>query len=248
MSFSNTRSETGPIMAKDYSRRRLFIETAFLALIAVLATIGFRQHVYPAFGLDSEGPLPGRTIILALAILAMAKAHPRGLAGIGLKWGGHNWLVFLFAAVIVAANLFLLTPLRDAIATAFDVPPSEIGPLSSIQGNLTHYVAWLAITWTAAAFGEEIIFRGYLLNRVAEALGRNWIAWTIAVLLQALIFSLGHAYQGIGGVLRIGVGAIFSGLFFLLFRRSLWPLIIAHGVWDTLGITLIYLHGVPSTD
>ncbi len=235
-------------MTTQYDSRRFFRELALLGLVALGATLLFTQIVYPALGWPVDGPVPGRSIFLAAVILLLAKDHADGLSGIGLKWGAHKWLIPIFGIAIVAVNLLALSPIKDAIATAFNLPESDIGPLAAIHGDLSLYFVWLAIVWTAAAFAEEIIFRGFLLNRIAEILGKTWGAWLAAVFCQAVIFAIGHAYQGIGGMLRIGVGAIFSGLFFLLFRRSLWPLIIAHGVWDTLGLTLIYLNGTPSTE
>jgi len=47
--------------------------------------------------------------------------------------------------------------------------------------------------------------------------------------------------------LKVGIGALFSGVFFLIAGRNLWALILAHGIWDTAVVTLIYLTGTPST-
>jgi membrane protease YdiL (CAAX protease family) len=62
-----------------------------------------------------------------------------------------------------------------------------------------------------------------------------------------MLFGLGHFYAGPGVALMVGFGALFSGVYFLIAGRNLWALILAHGIWDTLGITLIYLNGTPST-
>ena len=79
--------------------------------------------------------------------------------------------------------------------------------------------------------------RGFILNRL-EGLTRS-PAW--AVVGQGVIFALAHGYQGVSGVLMVfAVGVIF-GFVFLRCGRNLWPVIVAHGLVDTVGITAMYL-------
>lgn len=47
--------------------------------------------------------------------------------------------------------------------------------------------------------------------------------------------------QGPTGVANIFVLALVFGAVYLRSGRNLWPLIAAHGIIDTVGITLIYL-------
>lgn len=234
-------------MSKIYTPQIFWREVLVLGLVMLGATFAFTEYIHPALGWPAGGPVPGRSLIMVVFILLFAHAHAGGFKGIGLKWAGPIWLIPLFGLLIVAANLFVLQHLKDIVAGYFVQKPADLGPLLTIYGDLGLYFIWLGIAWTAAAFGEEVIFRGYLLNRVAELLGSNWLAWLAAIFVQALLFALAHAYQGLGSMLTHGIGAIFSGVFFLLFQRSLWPLIIAHGVWDSLGLTLIYMHGAPTT-
>ena len=69
----------------------------------------------------------------------------------------------------------------------------------------------------------------------------------LAVVGQAAIFAVGHSYRGIGGTLTAGLSGLTFGAFFFVGGRSLWPLILVHGLWDSLGVILLYLHGVPTT-
>ena len=111
-----------------------------------------------------------------------------------------------------------------------------------VAGSLPHYLLWLGIVWTAAAFGEEMFFRGYLITRLGAAFGGGRGAAVAAVILSAAIFGYGHFYyQGLrGAVVTGGIGLAF-GTMFLLFRRNLWPLILLHGVIDTLTFTALYM-------
>ena len=42
----------------------------------------------------------------------------------------------------------------------------------ALHGNITWTLVALAGTWTLAAFGEEMVYRGYLMNRVVDSCDR----------------------------------------------------------------------------
>jgi membrane protease YdiL (CAAX protease family) len=69
------------------------------------------------------------------------------------------------------------------------------------------------------------------------------LAWAIALVVSAVIFGLGHAYQGPAGVIKTGAIGLAFGLAYLAVGRNLWPLIIAHGLIDTLDFVTHYLGG-----
>jgi membrane protease YdiL (CAAX protease family) len=77
------------------------------------------------------------------------------------------------------------------------------------------------------AISEETIFRGYLLLR-ARALNPGTL---FGVVFSALIFSLGHGYEGWAGVITIGIsGAVLAGIY--LWRGSLVAPIVLHFLQD----------------
>ena len=92
-----------------------------------------------------------------------------------------------------------------------------------------------------AGFCEEFLFRGYLQ--------RQFLAWSgrveVAVALQALVFGIGHFYQGWKGALTITLyGAMFGIL--AVMRKSLRPGMIQHAMQDSFtGIvgSLLIKHG-----
>ena len=91
-------------------------------------------------------------------------------------------------------------------------------------------VPMLTLTAFADGWAEEIIVVGYLLTRL-DQLGvgsRAALAWS------SLLRGAYHLYQGFGA----GLGNVAMGLVFgYAWRRSgrLWPLVIAHGVIDTVA-------------
>jgi len=78
---------------------------------------------------------------------------------------------------------------------------------------------------------------GYLMKRLTDLQGNKLkLAWMIALVGSAIIFGLGHTYQGLGGVIKITAMGLLLGAAFLTVRRDLWPLIIAHAVIDTISM------------
>jgi len=222
-------------------------ELAILLLIAAVVTIFFMFVVNPLIGWPTVAPMPARSIILALAIIWIARQRGESLSAFGLARPRRIWLAVVLGFVFVAINLFALQPLKDLLRAAVSAPPADLSALEYIHGNLAAYLVWLVAAWVAAAFSEEFIFRGYLLNRIAALGNGTLLAWGFAIFVQAVVFGLGHLYAGPGVALTVGFGALFSGVFFLIAGRNLWALILAHGIWDTAGVTLIYLTGTPST-
>jgi membrane protease YdiL (CAAX protease family) len=89
------------------------------------------------------------------------------------------------------------------------------------------------------ALAEETIFRGYLILRF-----KNIMANTVsAVLTSAVIFSLGHGYEGSAGVITVGVmGVVFAIIY--LWRQSLVAPMVIHFLQDFIGIVLVPLLGM----
>lgn len=138
------------------------------------------------------------------------------------------------AATVIVLTSFVITPLLRLVDVA---PPDPSVLVEAIEGDLANYLVFLGpVAWGSAAFGEELLLRGFLLNRFATLYGS-----AAGVVLQALVFSLGHTYQGLGGVVNIFAVGLILGWFYLRAGRNLWPAIVAHGLIDTLSLTLVYL-------
>jgi membrane protease YdiL (CAAX protease family) len=105
------------------------------------------------------------------------------------------------------------------------------------------YLLWLVTVWTAAAFGEEMFFRGYLVTRLQTVFADIKFGVVLAVLVPALLFGLGHVYyQGLRGLVITGAIGLAFGTMFLLFKRNLWPVVLWHGIIDTLTFTAIFMN------
>ena len=157
--------------------------------------------------------------------------HP-GRPGVAVAWGLGLFLV----------EMLVLPAIVGPVSTALDLPPQDLGAFADLQGNTPMYLLLLVpITWGTAAFGEEMLYRGFILQRLTDAMGQTRVAAAIALIAQAVLFTIGHAYLGPRGMLNAGAIGCVAGLAFIANGRNLWPLVIAHGLVDTVGITALYL-------
>lgn len=106
--------------------------------------------------------------------------------------------------------------------------PSFLEPVGTIQ----QIVATLMILIVAVS--EETIFRGYLILRLKSVTGSPFAA----VIISSIIFSIGHGYEGLGGVIIVGImGAGFAAIY--LWRKSLIAPIMMHFMQDFVAIVLV---------
>jgi membrane protease YdiL (CAAX protease family) len=112
-------------------------------------------------------------------------------------------------------------------------------------GNLKLTLIFLALTWTLGAFGEEMVYRGYLMNRVADLFNRTRRAWIISLIAVHFAFGLAHAYQGVTGIIDEGLSGLLLGMIYLRTGRNLSVPIIAHGIGDSIDFVLIFLGKYP---
>lgn len=192
-------------------------------------------------------PWPGRwallkTIVPLALILVWARSGRGSLAALGLRWmrPRGRWLMigFALALVLYAVKMFGVRPL----ARVFWPQPTDVSLFEPIKGNLTNLLVYLIFMWILAAFAEELIWRGFVMTRLA-ALGRDTrMAWLLALVASSAIFGSLHLYQGPRGVFLATIsGAIYGVLFLASGRpRSLLLPIVVHGVGNTLSFVLIY--------
>ena len=113
--------------------------------------------------------------------------------------------------------------------------------VDEIRGNFSSYFILLIIMWIFAAFGEEFLFGGYYMKHLAELLGDTNKAWFFSAIVLSIYFGVSHNYQGVSGIVAVGLSSIIFYFTFYRNRTNLALLIFAHGFYDTIGLTLIFL-------
>jgi membrane protease YdiL (CAAX protease family) len=234
-----------PISDNEVSTKlEILAEVGAFVGLAVVSKIVVNQ-----FNQNFSGPI---SLVFTLAILTVY------LRSRGLSWSDMGlyplsgikaklmvipqaFLVFLSFVAAVAPILLIGPALGLEFLT--ELPAGVEDRWGNVRGNLPMYLLWLGTVWTAAAFGEEMFFRGYLVTRFQTAFADMRLGVVLAVLLPALLFGLGHVYyQGLRGLVVTGAIGLAFGTMFLLFKRNLWPLVLWHGTVDTLTFTALFMN------
>lgn len=215
-----------------------------LAKLRLLAEIAAFVSIVVA---DAWGFVPlTQTILLLPLVWLMIRLRGERLSAIGFTRprSGTGRAVALGLAAGIALELLaglVTTPLISGLAGA---EPDHAG-LVAIRGDAARLAIFLALSWTLGAFGEEICFRGFLLDRVERLLGGGRAATIASLVLGSVLFGWGHTEQGIAGWVQEALSGLLLGILFLRAGRNLVVPIAAHGASNSLAFVLIYLGSYP---
>jgi CAAX protease family protein len=215
-------------------RDSLWLLAFEFAVVIALFVADFKHHVY-----FSKTPF--------MFLLGWISLRWRGLGwrNVGLarpvKWRRTVAIGIACGIGVELLELFVTQPLLVKLTGKMP----DFSDLGELRGNWKLLLLFLALTWTLAAFGEEMVYRGYLMNRVAGLLRNPRVAWAISLNVVSFAFGLGHIDQGITGQVENMIDGLLLGAIFLATGCNLWAAIIAHGVTDTVDILLMYLGKYP---
>lgn len=178
-----------------------------------------------------------------LVVLGWLSLRRRGLTWRTLGFRRPvSWITTIGVALVAAVALQLLSEfITEPIIERLTGERPDLSDFRSLVGNLPVALGWLALVWTFAAFGEEMAYRGYVLERAASLGHHSPAAYVVAMVVVSLLFGVGHFYQGVAGVASSAVSGLFFGVLYLQGGRNLWLPILAHGLSDTIGLVLVYL-------
>lgn len=179
-------------------------------------------------------------------------------SGVLFAWGGLAAFLLLRHLPVVLAGVSPLKPTRRDLlpgvgCAALIGVPGLVFYIAAVQLNLSKHVlastldssvgdiALLIVNAWANGFAEELIVVAWLVSRLRQLqVPWGWVFFASAVLRGSY-----HLYQGYSA----GVGNIIMGLIFVYFfyrTGRVWPLIIAHGLIDTVAfVGYQLLDGVP---
>ncbi len=198
------------------------------------------------FGLDALHRVPvSKTPLLLLIGWVSLRLRGARWRDVGLRRGpGLRRLAYLGVMGGIALETFQLTITQPLVVRAFGAEP-DLQAFTSLAGNLPKAALYLLLVWLLAAFGEELVWRGYVFNRLAGLIGRWRAPYTIALVATSLLFGLAHFHQGPSGVVIEGIGGLILGAAYLGCDRNLAVPIAVHGVVDTIDVVLGYLGQLP---
>ncbi len=158
------------------------------------------------------------------------KKQPKFLRMVGI--------VFLLAAVWTIIDYSVLLPLLSHITGM----SQDLSDFAKLKGNTGFLLVMLAAKWTLAAFGEEIVYRGMIQNRIISIFENKKIGVIVSILASSFVFGFAHTEQGIIGILITMLDALFFSLIKLRFR-NLWASVLVHGFMNSIGMIVFYFTG-----
>ena len=192
-------------------------------------------------GMLQRSAVPFRMLLLFVAASLFLRFSGSGWREVGLRAPGRKGRL----ALLVIGGYFAVGA-AFAVVGALVLPALGLNPKSAeafagLTGNTGLYLyLLLVVAWGSAAFGEELVFRGFLQSRLELAFGPTRASAALAVLIQAIIFGALHSYQGAGGAILAGTTGLVIGLVYLAGGRNLWACILLHGLIDTVSLSAIY--------
>jgi membrane protease YdiL (CAAX protease family) len=117
----------------------------------------------------------------------------------------------------------------------------QVVEFAPLRGNLLYFLFLVIGIWLLAAIGEELVYRGYVLNRLVDLFSHSKIGWGISLIVSSLMFSLGHGLFNLAVIIGGFILGLIEGGLYLAGRRNIWLSIVFHGSWDTILLTLFFL-------
>lgn len=233
---------------------KLQLETSALARIAeIFIVFGAAGFIITLFlDPDAVNPLYNMgvvwvaNVVMLILIWAGMKIRDESCLSFGLSFKipsgrtlfkifGYSLLVFILAMVGFILGSVIMANISGIPEQA------DMSNYNYLKGNLPLLLLSLAGVYAVSSFGEEVIYRAFLITRIKEiAQGKKWSNF-LAVVLSAVIFGFAHYSWGPMGIVQTFFMGLVLGICYLKLKRNLWILILAHAYMDTILLAQMYL-------
>jgi membrane protease YdiL (CAAX protease family) len=176
--------------------------------------------------------------ICVLTVIFLFVFEETAILGLTLDF---NWINFFIAlgigstlaiiSIIVASSLMVKLQ-RRLKQTKTSEERERLKALTKflIPKNALELVVWSIFLLFSAGFYEEIVFRGYLQNRLEIITG----SLSIAVVLQALFLGILHIELGLKEMVNAAIGGIVMSFVFV-FSGTLFAAVLMHFLGDLIS-------------
>jgi len=181
-------------------------------------------------------------VIIGLMVVSLLIRREH-IAVMGFKrpqsWLGMAGFTLIITFFLQLFDVGVFMPILNRLTGA----TIDYSGFSSLQGNPGQLLLLLAISWTLAAVGEELAYRGYLQKVLGNLFGSSQAGVLLTVVISSVVFGLAHTEQGIIGVVVTTFDAIVFSWLKRKFANNLWAAILAHGFYNSIGVITFYFTG-----
>jgi hypothetical protein len=181
---------------------------------------------------------------LVLSGWLMLRIGGRRWADVGLRWPPQATSALLLGAAAGVALSVHEVLVLEPVVRSFTGASPDLSIFKGLRGDLQETLFWIALSWVLAGFGEEMVWRGYALNRLASLLGGTTGAWVLAAIAVNAVFGIAHDYQDLTGIVVTGIGGLTYTILYVLAGRNLAVPIMAHGTQNTCDFLFMYWGGI----
>jgi membrane protease YdiL (CAAX protease family) len=176
-------------------------------------------------------------VMLALVWLGLRlRGQKAGYLGLSIQFSGWKSIAWGFAKSLLVLTLAMAGFIFGSIImmNLTGMPQqADISGYDYLRGNLSLFLISLASIYFFSSFGEEVIYRGFLITRLEDLLGGDKKALVWAVLVSSAVFGLAHFGWGVTGMVQTTFMGLALAVSFVLFKRNLWILVAAHAYMDS---------------
>ncbi len=150
--------------------------------------------------------------VFVAALIWITNRHALTFVDIGEHAGNARLTIAVTLALLIVIAFMANFNVRQLRRSAREKLEAEIGAIRHFLPESKPEIAVFVLIALTAGICEELLYRGWLQNLIAAGTGSIWAG----LILGAVIFGAGHAYQGKSGMIQTGIiGLIFGGVFLL---------------------------------
>ena len=177
------------------------------------------------------------TAIAALLILVWVQQTRKPWRELGFVQPG-SWPATI--ALGVVSGVLLKLVMKSIVMPLLGAPANN--PVYQfVAGNPGALLGMIFVSIVIAGFGEELIYRCFLFDRLGKLLGQGAGARIATVVLTSALFAALHLFdQGrFGAEQALIMGLVYGSIYAR--TRSLWLPMILHAAFDLTAVFIIYL-------
>tara|TARA_B110001450_G_C17548562_1_gene451645 strand:- start:68 stop:730 length:663 start_codon:yes stop_codon:yes gene_type:complete len=212
-----------------------FLKTTITPLITAII-VGILYTV--PTGLGDFTNIVATLLVILSSFIIYGKDAFKSLGLSNFKDQKRHFFIYapLLAIALFAFYAFVLLP----GVTFLTGQTIDFSVFKSLEGNLPACAGILIFIWISAAFGEEIVWKGFFMRHFTQFFGDGKLALVINIFLFGALFGYVHAYQGVTGQIVAAIVGMIFGFIFYKRKYNLWFNIAVHGFFDTIAVLCMY--------
>jgi membrane protease YdiL (CAAX protease family) len=164
--------------------------------------------------------------------------NKESFTSIGFRFSDLKWRAFYVGGATGLAYAAFHYWILGPFILHLGFKSASLSDFNFIRHHFINYILLLLLAAFLVVPYEEIVFRGFIFNRVRAMFNKSFL---ISGIITSILFALYHWQEGVGAVIAIFIFALFITWLYKVFKGNLWYLIFFHLLYDTFMLTMILL-------